>query len=595
MPTVPTYDGPQVREQVLQGGIQNAAQYTGDARAMQDVGKGLLDVGAVTDRIAQREAQRTAYQVQTSIQSKFLDYQQQYQKERQGDKAKGLKNDVDKWWSEAAANTGKGLDPLSQSLVSRALVQAHQQAIASAGNFENTQLEAATDVSWNASKVGAISNAVANPTVMVPGRDAQGNPTMVTGIDAARADLRQKNAEYAARKGLTDPAVLEALNLKDTTELHTQTLQALARNDPDAATAYYAKYKDEINGTVRAETEQKIELAGSVAKAQAFGDEVTASGMTLDAALAEARKRFSGEAEVRALAEVKTRFVEQDAIQVANDKKLVKSAWSQLLSTGSINRIDPAVLQALHTRAPEEERQMRDWLQQKARQARADAEGKQDPEEFGRYYTYRRMAMDNPAEFANLDLTKIQPYVSRAQLNHLTEIQGSISKSDAKALNSQRQLKQTVDMVKGTILASGIDLTPKEGSKKAQEYANFMGALTQALDDAQRAQPDRPLDTERMREIGMDMLRERYEQGSGFLGIGKNVKRGYQIATDPTLAGKTFISTPFDKIPAGIRADLQKQYDVLHPRGGVYGNETERMRAVERAYQRGLDQKRFPR
>lgn len=595
MPTVPTYDGPQVREQVLQGGIQNAAQYTNDARAMQDVGRGLLDVGAAADRIAQREAQRTAYQVQTSIQSKFLDYQQQYQKERQGDKAKGLKNDVDKWWSEAAANTGKGLDALSQSLVSRALVQAHQQALAGAGHFENTQLEAATDVSWNASKVGAISNAVANPTVMVPGRDAQGNPTMVTGIDAARADLRQKNAEYAARKGLTDPAVLEALNLKDTTELHTQTLQALARNDPDAATAYYAKYKDEINGTVRAETEQKIELAGSVAKAQAFGDEVTASGMTLDAALAEARKRFSGEAEVRAIAEVKTRFVEQDAIQVANDRKLVKSAWSQLLSTGSINRIDPAVLQALHTRAPEEERQMRDWLQQKARQARADAEGKQDPEEFGRYYTYRRMAMDNPAEFANLDLTKVQPYISRAQLNHLTEIQGSISKSDAKALNSQRLLKQTVDMVKGTILASGIDLTPKEGSKKAQDYANFMGALTQALDDAQRAQPDRPLTPAQMREIGTDMLREGYEQGSGFLGFGKNVKRGYQIATDPSLAGKTFISTPFDKIPAGIRAELEKQYDVLHPRGGVYGNETERMRAVERAYQRGLEQKRFPR
>lgn len=595
MPTVPTYDGPQVREQVLQGGFQNANQYTNDARGMQDLGRGLLDVGATTDRIAQREAQRTAYEVQTAIQAKYLEFQQQYQKTRQGDKAKGLTDEVDKWWSEAATNTGKGLDRLSQSLVSRALVQARQQALAGAGQFENMQLDAATDTSWNAAKVTAKSTAVANPFVMVPGVDAQGNPTTVTGIDAARADLRQKNAEYAARKGLTDPKVLEALNLKDTTELHTQVLQGLARNDPDAATAYYAKYKDEISGQVRAETEEKIQLAGSVAKAQAFGDEVTASGMTLDAALAEARKRFSGEAEVRAVAEVKTRFVEQDAIQVANDRKLVKSAWAQLLATGSINGIDPSIQQALRARAPEEERQMRDWLQAKARQAKADAEGKQDPEEFGRYYTYRRMAMDNPAEFANLDLTKIQPYVSRAQLNHLTEIQGSISRSDAKALNSQRQLKQTVDMVKGTILASGIDLTPKEGSKKAQDYANFMGALTQALDDAQRAQPDRPLTPAQMREIGMDMLREGYEQGSGFLGIGKNVKRGYQIATDPTLAGKTFISTPFDKIPAGIRADLEKQYDAMHPRGGIYGNETERMRAVERAYQRGLEQKRFAR
>lgn len=376
MAQVPLYDGNQVRQSPLAGGFQDAAQYSAGDRQYAQAAEALNTLGAATERIAVREATRTAYDAQSAIQATFLDFQQQYQTQRQGAKAKGLTNDVDKWWAEAATNAGKGLDPMARQLVNRQLTQARAQALAGAGNFENAQLEAATDTSWNASKITDISAAAANPSVQVPGvappvageyglradgrpkgrgflgahkradgsisseisvgveingksmdiplmvptltasevktllaiplddkfndslpksildkavafankRVADGKsafadesespakpPEMVSGVDLARANLQQKNAAYVLRKGLTDPAVLAALNLKDTTQLHAQVLQGLERNDPDAARAYFTKYKSEIDGTQHAEISLQIDTVGNAAKAQSIG------------------------------------------------------------------------------------------------------------------------------------------------------------------------------------------------------------------------------------------------------------------------------------------------------------------------------------
>ena len=595
MPTVPTYDGNQVREAPLQGGIQNADQYTTGSRSMQAMGQGLLEAGAVTDRVVQREAQRTAYDAQSAIQSKYLEFQQQYQKERTNDKAKGLINDVDKWWSEAAANAGKGLDPLSRSIVTKALKQSSLQARAAAGQFEQQQLEVAADTSWNAAKVTAKSTAAANPFVMVPGSDADGNPTMITGVDAALADLRQKNAEYVVRKGLTGTKVLEALNLKDTTELHTQVLQGLARNDPDAARVYFDKYKSEINGEQHAEIQSVVQTSSRQRTAQTFADSVMAQGLELDAALSEARKNYSGEDEVSVVNEIKTRFGEKEVIETRQAKQTAKTAWSQLLAKGSVSGIDPGVMSELRRVAPEEERQMRDWLDAKRRQSKAEAEGQQDPDEFGRFYTYFTMATDpsSAGQFANMDLTKVQPYVSKQHLAQLVALQGGINKNDAKTMQLQTQIKTALNITKSAILQAGIDMTPKEGSKQATEFNNFMGGLTMALTQAQAAQPDKPLTPDQLRSEAMRMLKTSYEQGSGVFGFLRNEKRGYQIATDPALAGKTFIETPYDNIPASVRADLEKAYDKKSPPGGIYGNAAEREAAIERAYQLGKEQGRF--
>ena len=279
-------------------------------------------------------------------------------------------------------------------------------------------------------------------------------------------------------------------------------------------------------------------------------------------------------------------------IQSRQAKAVEKQPWSILMENGCMSAIPPALMVTLREQAPEAERHMRDWLTALARQRKADAEGKSDPDEFGRYYTYRVMAMEDPQKFSKLNLTQAQPYVSKQQLNHLVELQGGIERSDAKAMDLNTQVKTAVSSVKTAILASGLDMTPKEGSAAATEYNNFMGSVTMAISEAQRAAGDKPLPPEKLKAIGMDMLRVKYEQGSGIFGAFRSTKKGYQVMADPNSANKNFVDTPYGEIPEAIRNQLEA--DAPGPKTtGMYGTKRIDKEAIERAYQRGREQGRF--
>lgn len=268
MPQVPTSQGPSIREAAIPSAYQATPDVTAPQRALA---QGLDVAGGVADRIATRESERKAYDAQAAIQASYLDAQQGWTAHRVGANAEGLVNDVDKWWGDTAKSMGDGLDPMSRALVSRQLQTMRMQSMQTMGAFQQHQLETAADASFVAVKSGIKSVAAANPTVFHVGIDENGNPVQKTGVDLAIADLHEKNAQYAARKGLTDPATLAAMNLADTTELHTQVLQGLERAAPDAARVYYEKYKTQINGEQHAEIEHQLDTVGNLAKAQAVG------------------------------------------------------------------------------------------------------------------------------------------------------------------------------------------------------------------------------------------------------------------------------------------------------------------------------------
>lgn len=276
MPQVPISQGRTVQDSPLQGGFQQAPDVGAPARALS---AGLLDAASAADRIAERDVQRKAYDTQVAVQSQWLAFQQDYEKTRTGEKATGLRNDVDAWWVKAKETAGANLDPASRQLVGRALQQSYLTAMAGAGHFENAQLEAATDASWKGAKSTTISQAASNPLVTVDGRGPAGEPITLSAAEAAAADLRDKNNEYAARKGLPK-AALDAMNLADTTTLHTQALQTIALsgapNAGPAAQAYFEKHKDQIDGTKQAELEQMVRKTTSLGEAQTVGAQLAA-------------------------------------------------------------------------------------------------------------------------------------------------------------------------------------------------------------------------------------------------------------------------------------------------------------------------------
>ena len=215
------------------------------------------------------------------------------------------------------------------------------------------------------------------------------------------------------------------------------------------------------------------------------------------------------------------------------------------------------------------------------------------------YYNYRRMAMNDPSTFANLDLMKVRDQTSRADWERLVSLQTSISKQDAKAMQSEKVLKSTLGMIKAEVAAIGIDLTPKEGTKAAKETATFINALTRSLDEA-TTEKGAPLTSEESRRIGMNMLREGYEQGSGIFGFFQTKKRGYEIATDPSIKpGASFIVAPYSEIPLQIRNDLLSTYlskSGIQLESTQFGNfqvsDVIKIE-IERAYTKGVQQGRF--
>lgn len=364
--------------------------------------------------------------------------------------------------------------------------------------------------------------------------------------------------------------------------------EAIQQGRIDYAKTYLEQVKAELTPQARMQLGAALKIGDTNARAQAFGDEVIGKGLTLSDALGEARKRFEGEAEVAAVREVKDRFGEQEIARALDVKAVGSAAWSAVMATG---RIPPTMLADLRAKAPEEERQIRDWLEAKQRWAKADAEGKQQTD-MDVYYGLRRMAMDDPAAFSALDLRRSQPYLKDGDLKHLIEIQGSISKGDAKAMESQRVVKQTLGAIRAEVTAIGIDLSPKEGSPQANETARFLGALTQALDDATRGK-GAPLTPDEAKRIGMGMVREGVEQGSGVFGTFQTKKRGYQIATDPDIPpGASFVSARFSDIPAaarnGLAAELRQKRGI-----GTRALTSSEEAEIERAYTRGIQTGRF--
>jgi hypothetical protein len=579
MPTIPTYDGPQLRQQ----GVPDAYQQNQDISSGSNrLTKGLDDLAGVADKIDLQQATMAAQEAEVNVRSEWFKADAALRKEYSGTKIGGYQAAVDKWWNEDAKQFGANLNGRAQMIASKSLVAARDTASRTTANYAQAETARVEEVGHVASKQSVLQGAL----TAVKDGDPLAAPI-------AAADIKAKNKDWGDAHNLSADEIAMQ-NVKDLTVLHANVINQLTETDPAAARQYWDKLDKgkEFDSTKVDEMDKVLKQATVQHTAQAFGDEVMAKKMDLETALAEARKRFDGKDEEMALAEVKTRFGEQEVIQARQAKAVEKQGWSILMAKGSMSTIPPSLMTTLREQAPEAERQMRDWLDAKARQRKADAEGNPDPDEFGRYYAYRVMAMENPQKFADLDLTKAQPYVSKAQLNHLVELQGGIARNDAKALDINTQVKTAVSSVKTAILASGLDMTPKEGTAAATEYNNFMGAVTMAISDAQRAAGDKPLPPEKLKAIGMDMLREKYEQGSGIFGTFRTTKKGYQIVVDPNTAGKHFVDTAYGDIPADIRKQLEADMPG-EKSAGMYGTKKIDKEAIERAYQRGREQGRF--
>lgn len=366
---------------------------------------------------------------------------------------------------------------------------------------------------------------------------------------------------------------------------------ALREQKADYARAYMERVNAELTPAARDRLAQAVQIGARAEQSQAFGDEIMARGLSLADALEQARSRFSGADEDEAVKEVKIRFAEADAARAKAAREITNTAWAEAIDRG---RMSPTTVSALREqKAADQEKEILNWLDAKWRRAKADAEGREPPDSFSKFYGYVRMAQDEPAKFGDLDLVRVQPYVTKAQRDHLLTLQSAVNRADAKAARLDNMLKMALDTIKQDMRSVGINLAAKPGSEEAQEAADFMGALTNALMDAAKGEA---LDPAQARQIGLNMLREGIEQGSGIFGVFQTKRRGYQIAIDPDIApSANFIALPFEKIPRETMRALAAELPggVRETRGGALILSDAEKEQIERAYTRGLNAGRF--
>src|SRR5581483_2158700 len=225
MATVPSYDIPQERagalpqpnvNSVASGDLlgTGAAQQAQLGRNLQQTGESLADIAG---RMQSREDADMLLRAETALNDSWVKYEAEAQK-REGRAAKGLTADTAKWWDDTTKQVSDSLgNDRQRTMFIHRVAPRRFSSLETMSHFETAQLERSHDDAWLADKGSTKSAAAATPTEQ--------------GVTAAVEELRRLNAYQAARKGW-EPQTQQAEQLKDTTDLHTQVIQQLARTNP---------------------------------------------------------------------------------------------------------------------------------------------------------------------------------------------------------------------------------------------------------------------------------------------------------------------------------------------------------------------------
>lgn len=595
MPVVPIYSTPQVAPQGLPDVAVRApevrdyagAQLREAGEAMQRAGGVLADVAFAEQREANdlrvQDGLNQAISIRTGLRTQASQLRGRAALERPD--GMSLADEFGKKYDDSVQQIASGLGNDAQR---RAFTQRAAQAgleLRDGLSRYMVEQQRAFAVETNQS---TITTAVQQGVTLY--NDPAARAESLAGIDLALGNL--------ARMEGWDEKTLAAKRIEAVSPLHAGIVRALVtENNPTAAREYYQANSAAMTLQDRANLQSTLKASDLRVRAQTFADQVQADGLTLEQALAKARKDLSGDEEEAAVNEVKTRYTEAQAIEARAQREISSAAWKAVVANPRRSAIPDDLWSKLQG---DEQRQITDWLEATARRARADAEsGGDSPSDLQTWYGLRQMAAENPDQFARLDLMKSAPYLSKANLRDLIGIQTGLIRGDGREAETQRVVANTLRQIQVEVRAAGIDLTPdpKKDKKKAEEATAFMSTLTRALDDANKARREAnkpPLTSAEAREIGLSMVREGIEQGSGVFGYFQTRRRGFEIASDPTLAGRTFIAQPFARIPPEARDKLIAELpNVRRDRGGRAVLTLDQEAQIERAYTRGLNQGRF--
>lgn len=538
VPALPTYDGPVVREQALQGGFQDAGALTDSARRMGALGRGLQQSAEVVDAFDLRNAQEEAFKMETQIKADWLQADAALRQRYRGSNVEGYQQEVDKWWNDAPGKYGNGVSERAKNIANRSLANAKLTAGAGALRYYEGEKERSLVENFQATKQMDRQLAITDGSEKA--------------VAAAAQNIARRNAEFGASRGWTTEQ-MQAENVKDLSALHLEYIGTIADKNPQAAKAYFERNKEQIASSThnRIETLLRNELDNETA-----------------AASARELVKLPVEKAVETISEIKDPELQrktelawkqlhglQLAARVEQEKSFSDKAW-QLVGGGQ--RVPEGVLAGMDGR---ERVQLQDYLMRQA-EHRVD-----------RAYTLRRRSelgsggsggsgkatktdreihaglwdtmLNDPETFKTIPLEAYRYQLSTADLEQLMTKQATMRKPGKDKGDTEAEVNR---QVKGIAAQTKI---------KGADEAVFHAQADAAFSEYEATHGKKPTRDERQKILDR-MVIEGSIKGGGFLGIFGRESRYYQLKPSER---QSFVD---GTVPKDDRAEIER---VLRSKG----------------------------
>lgn len=384
---------------------------------MTSAGRDLFAIGmAMQEKDDADQIMRAEVLLKDAARAKHAEWAQ-----RRGVNATGLTQEAAEWYSTEAAKIGDTLPERVRGVYRQSVERMRGVALDAVSRHEVGERNASLAESAEASIVGSIGFAVENAD----------NPE-APGIAAGEIDKRV--TMLAQTLGWT-PERTAIERQKYASQLHTRVIDRLVENDPEAAEKYLARHEGSIDPVVVTRLRKGVEASTATRRAQSFADQAMAAGLSEAEAIALAREKLSGEDEIRAVAEVKTRHAEQSAARERAQRDAADAAYAAYAQSNSLNAIPPSVWAAMDGR---DQINLKSFHGQ--RMERIKARNSRDPavreaareQERISYQRLREMAEERPEEFAQVDLIAEGAGLSDSDYGKLRTAQEAIRRGEFK-------------------------------------------------------------------------------------------------------------------------------------------------------------------
>lgn len=481
MPTVPTYDSPQVQAQsdptsFLPSG--NAGdQWVALGAALQGAGDDLGRIALDQQHVANADA---VLKTETAFKNDYLQYQQSLTN-RRGQNAWGVTNDLNSWFDKAAPKYNDGLENDAQRRAFNATFQSiRTQGLESTGKFEADQQRQSLEESGKDSIAASINIAAADHN-------------NISTIDGAKSDILKRLQLMGQLNGWS-PEIHQAQETEALTNLHKQVIQALVDENPDHARQYYEANKQEIAGADRDVIDKVIKVGTIRQVAQVATDKIMATGAGETEALAYARSHYTGQEQDEVVKRVTERYAEADAVRERDQKTAGDRAWNIYSKANSLTAVPTTLLASMDGK---------DRLALQKEDA-ARISGKLVDTDWTTYYGLRAMAAQDPTKFSGTDIRLYYDKLSPDQRKEMIDLQDQVKKGGSNDVQSlEQQLSQTHEVLKW-------------GSSDADKKGAFDSAVTRELAVQQAATGRKLTYDERQKVIDKMTIQGNYPGGPWF-------------------------------------------------------------------------------